>query len=105
VADLRPGSITDVATATRLEARETGGTPGSSVSTAERQIRSLVLYVGLAGPRPVWAAQVGRVVDPDGSEGSSRIVRMIKRMIKQGRQVDDMAADLDAAVDPPPPTW
>jgi hypothetical protein len=30
---------------------------------------------------------------------------MIKRMIKQGRQVDDMAADLDAAVDPPPPTW
>jgi hypothetical protein len=31
---------------------------------------------------------------------------MTKRMIKQGRQVDDMsAADLDAAVDPPPPTW
>jgi hypothetical protein len=27
-------------------------------------------------------------------------------MIKQGRKVDDMAAaDLDAAVDPPPPTW
>jgi hypothetical protein len=36
---------------------------------------------------------------------------MTKRMIKQGRQADDMApadldaADLDAAVDPPPPTW
>jgi hypothetical protein len=43
---------------------------------------------------------------PLGPEGSRRIVWMIKWMIKQGRQVDDMAAaDLDAAVDPPPPTW
>jgi len=31
---------------------------------------------------------------------------MIKRMIKQGRQVDHLtAADLDSAVDPHPPTW
>jgi hypothetical protein len=31
---------------------------------------------------------------------------MIKRMIKQGRQPDHLAAaDLEAAVDPPPPTW
>jgi len=31
---------------------------------------------------------------------------MIKRMIKQGRQLDHWtAADLDSAVDPHPPTW
>jgi hypothetical protein len=35
-------------------------------------------------------------------EGSRRIVRMIK----QGRHLDHLAvADLEAAVDPPPPTW
>jgi hypothetical protein len=31
---------------------------------------------------------------------------MIKRMIKQGRQLDHLtAADLDSAGDPHPPTW
>jgi hypothetical protein len=31
---------------------------------------------------------------------------MIKRMIKQGRQLDHLtAADLDLAVDPHPPRW
>jgi hypothetical protein len=31
---------------------------------------------------------------------------MIKRMIKQDRQLDPLtAADLDSAVDSPPPTW
>jgi hypothetical protein len=31
---------------------------------------------------------------------------MIKRMIKQGGQLDHLtAADLDLAVDPPPPRW
>jgi hypothetical protein len=39
-------------------------------------------------------------------DGSRRIVWMINRMIKQGRQLDHLAAaDLEAAVDPPPPTW
>jgi hypothetical protein len=32
-----------------------------------RQIRSLVLCVGLVGPRRIWAAQVGCLVGPDGS--------------------------------------
>jgi hypothetical protein len=41
-----------------------------------------------------------------GPDGSRRIVWMIKRMIKQSRQLDHLtAADLDSAVDPHPPTW
>ena len=34
---------------------------------AERQIRSLVLYVDLVGSRRIWPAHVGWVVGPDGS--------------------------------------
>src|SRR4029453_15395852 len=34
---------------------------------AERQIRSLVLYVDLVGSRWIWPAHVGWVVGPDGS--------------------------------------
>jgi hypothetical protein len=34
---------------------------------ANRQIRSLVLYVDLVGSRRIWPAHVGWVVDPDGS--------------------------------------
>jgi hypothetical protein len=44
-----------------------------------RQILSLVLCVDLVDSRRVWPAQVGCLVDPDGSR---RIVWMIKRMIK-----------------------
>jgi hypothetical protein len=36
-------------------------------SNPNRQIRSLVLYVGLVGSRRNWPAQVGRLVDLDGS--------------------------------------
>jgi hypothetical protein len=36
-------------------------------SIPNRQIRSLVLYVDLAGSRPIWPAHVGWVVDPVGS--------------------------------------
>jgi len=32
-----------------------------------RQIRSLVLRVGLVGSRRIWAAHVAGAVDPDGS--------------------------------------
>ena len=34
---------------------------------ADRQIRSLVLCVGLVGSRPIWPAHVGGPVGPDGS--------------------------------------
>ncbi len=34
---------------------------------SRRQIRSLVLSVGLVGSRRIWAAQVGCLVDPVGS--------------------------------------
>jgi hypothetical protein len=37
------------------------------IRTPNRQIRSLVLCVDLVGSRPIWAAQVGCLVDPDGS--------------------------------------
>ena len=37
------------------------------IRTPNRQIRSLVLYVDLVGPRRIWAAHVGWVVDSDGS--------------------------------------
>jgi hypothetical protein len=36
-------------------------------SNPNRQIRSLVLRVGLVGSRRIWPAQVGGVVGPDGS--------------------------------------
>jgi hypothetical protein len=53
-----------------------------------RQIRSLVLCVGLVGSRPVWPAHVGRLVDLSDPDRSRRIVWMIKRMIKrQGAEV------------------
>jgi hypothetical protein len=39
-----------------------------------------VLCVDLVGSRPIWPAQVGGVVGPDGSR---RIVWMIKQMIKE----------------------
>ena len=48
-------------------------------SNPNRQIRSLVLYVDLVGSRPIWPAQVGCLVGPDGSR---RIVWMIIGMIK-----------------------
>jgi hypothetical protein len=38
--------------------------------------------VGLGGSRRIKAAQVGRAVGPDGSEGCRPIVWMIKWMIK-----------------------
>jgi hypothetical protein len=44
-----------------------GLTPGLTRAAHDRQIRSLVLYVGLDGPRRIWPAHVGRVVDPDGT--------------------------------------
>ena len=58
-----------------------GGAP-RGIRTPNRQIRSLVVCVGLVGSRPIWAAHVGCLVDPDGPDGSRRIVWMIKRMIK-----------------------
>jgi hypothetical protein len=55
------------------------------IRTPNRQIRSLVLCVGLVGSRRIWAAQVGCLVDPDGS-----------RWVPSGRlddQPDDQASD------------
>ena len=37
------------------------------IRTRNRQIRSLVLSVGLIGSRPIWPAHVGCLVGPDGS--------------------------------------
>jgi hypothetical protein len=54
----------------------------------DRQIRSLVLYVDLVGSRRIWAAQVGWVVEPDGSR---RIVLMIIGMIKGHPTANRMA--------------
>jgi hypothetical protein len=72
----------------------------------DRQIRSLVLSIGLVGSRRIWPAHVGYPSIASGPDSSRRLVWMIKRMIKQGRQLDHLtAADLDSAVDPPPPTW
>jgi hypothetical protein len=47
-------------------------------SNPNRQIRSLVLHVGLVGSRPIWPAHVEGLVDVDGSRPVRRIVWMIK---------------------------
>jgi hypothetical protein len=54
-------------------------------SNPNRQIRSLVLYVGLVGSRRIWPAHVGRVVYPDGSR---RIL-----LDRLDDQTDDQASD------------
>src|SRR4029450_7641948 len=45
----------------------------------KRQIRSLVLCVGLVGSRPIWPAHVHGSPIPSDPDESYRIVRMIKR--------------------------
>jgi hypothetical protein len=70
----RPGSPTS------------GDLSGSStVSDANRQIRSLVLYVDLVGSRRIWPAQVGCLVDPDGSRWipSDRLDDQARRSVRR----------------------
>ena len=51
--------------------------PEPNTTAGDRQIRSLVLYVGLVGSRPIWPAHVGCLVDPVDQGGTRRIVWMI----------------------------
>ena len=55
--------------------------------TPNRQIRSLVLCVGLVGSRRIWPAHVGCLVGPDGSRRVQSDRLDDQRMIKQVRRV------------------
>src|SRR5215218_5002349 len=56
------------------------------IRTPNRQIRSLVLSVGLIGSRRIWAARVGWLVGPDGSRRIQKD-RLDDQMDDQGEQL------------------
>jgi hypothetical protein len=64
-----------------------------TASEANRQIRSLAPRVDLVGSRPIWPAHVGCLAIQTDPDRSCRIVWMIKRMIKQARQLDEQRGD------------
>jgi hypothetical protein len=66
--------------------RPSTDSPARPKKAIDRQIRSLVLCVDLVGSRPIWPAQVGCVVDPDGSRRNQA-----DRLDDQARQFDEPA--------------